>query len=129
MKKAATPFWKELVDHVDKTWTLKKRGARYMWAGKDFHHLRRAVRYYEPWGVMALWDLYIGSSDEFAVRQGYTVTEFVRQIPRLVDGDWKARAQRHQDRLMPLRPQGVKQVQELVGSALRGKEIERSRLE
>lgn len=111
---AATAFWKELIEHINSTWERKKRGAKYVWSGKDFAGLKRVLRVYQAYDVMALWDVYISSSDEFAQRQGYNVPEFVRQLPRLVDGQWKAAAARYMEKLMPVNPEGVNQIKSLV---------------
>jgi hypothetical protein len=72
---------------------------------------------------MALWDVFIASDDEFARKQGYSVPEFVRQIPRLVDANWMGAAKRYMDKLMPVNESGVAQVNALVASL--GKEMPR----
>jgi hypothetical protein len=97
---AATPFWKELVAHLNDTWSRKKRGAKYVWSMKDFAALKRVLAVYQPFDVMALWDIYIGSDDDFAKRQGYNVPEFIRQMPRLVDGAWKPAAKTYEDKFL-----------------------------
>jgi hypothetical protein len=114
--KAALPFWQEMIKHLNDSWSRKKRGAKYVWSGKDFAALKRVSAVYQAFDIMALWDIYIASDDEFARRQGYNVPEFVRQLPRLVDGIWKPTAQSYMEKLMPSNTEGVAQVKELVGS-------------
>jgi len=121
--KAASPFWKEMIQHLNDTWSRKKRGAKYLWSGKDFAALKRVLAVYQPFDVMALWDIYISSDDEFAKRQGYNVVEFIRQLPRLVDGDWKSRAKKHMDVLIPEDRDAIAKVNELVSIASAGKSI------
>lgn len=121
--KAVSPFWKELIKHIDDTWSRKKRGAKYLWSGKDFSALKRVLALYQAWDAMALWDIFISSDDEFARKQGYCVPEFVRQLPRLVDANWKGASQRHMDILMPVNKDGMEQINNLVVSL--GKEIPR----
>lgn len=99
--KSAAPFWKPMIEHLDVTWSLKKRGTKYPWSGKDMAHLKRISRLYNEWGVMALWDVYLATDDDWARKNGFNVVEFVRQIPRLVDGiAWKNRAADHEKRLI-----------------------------
>lgn len=117
----AAPFWKELIQHINDSWSRKKRGAKYLWSGKDFAALKRVLAIYQVFDVMALWDIYIGSSDEFAIRQGFNIPEFIRQLPRLVDGNWKGQSQRYMDRLMPTNTEGMDQVNALIGCL--GKDI------
>lgn len=121
--KAVVSFWKELIEHINNAWSRKKRGAKYLWTGKDFAALKRVVSLYQVWEVMALWDVFIASDDEFARKQGYSVPEFVRQIPRLVDANWMGAAKRYMDKLMPVNESGVAQVNALVASL--GKEMPR----
>jgi hypothetical protein len=121
--KNSVEHWQLMIDHIDKSWRAKKRGAPYFWLARDFANLRRAARVYEPWGVMALWDCYIESGDTFAISQGYNVTEFVRQIPRLVDGNWKVLAAGYRDKLEPRDPQATAIVDSMIAKALLGKEI------
>lgn len=124
-KPAGPQFWKEMIEHLDKSWSHKKRGARYPWSGKDFAHLKRILRIYQPFDVMALWDLYINSYDEFASKQGYNIPEFVRQIPRLIDGSWKTASQHYMDVLMPKNDESMAKVNGLISQAMAGKEIKK----
>ena len=65
---------------------------------------------------MALWDCYINSSDDFAIKQGFSIPEFVRQIPRLVDGNWKESSRQYQDNLDPPNPDCTKSLLEIMGT-------------
>lgn len=122
-KKNPIPYWREMVLHIDKSWFVKKRGTKYLWMARDFANLRRAAKLYEAWGVMALWDLYVQGNDTFAVAQGFNVTEFVRQIPRIVDGNWKARAEAHRQKLMPVSKEAFEPIEKIIKSALAGKDF------
>lgn len=120
---AGSNFWKDLIRHINDSWSRKKQGAKYLWNGKDFAALKRMLRAYEPADVMALWDLFISSDDDFAKRQGYCVPEFVRQIPRLVDGNWKGAAKKYLDKLMPINPENIVKINDLLAKATAGKDI------
>lgn len=100
--RAPDPFWQHLIDHINLRWSWKKKGAKYLWGGKDFGNLKRALRVYQVSDLMALFDAYITSEDEFAAKNGYSVAEFIRQIPRLVDfTDWKSKSRSYLDKLLP----------------------------
>ena len=114
--KAAAPFWKELIQHINDSWGRRKRGAKYLWSGKDFAALKRVLVAYQAFDVMALWDCYINSSDDFAIKQGFSIPEFVRQIPRLVDGNWKESSRQYQDNLDPPNPDCTKSLLEIMGT-------------
>lgn len=99
------PFWKALIGHVNDSWTAAKRGAKYPWSKKDFAALKRLSKIYEPWGVMALWDAYLKSGDQWAKDHGYDVPTFSTQIPKLVDdAGWRSRSKTYQDKLDPASP-------------------------
>jgi uncharacterized protein YdaU (DUF1376 family) len=114
---AGNPFWQPMVEHLDKTWTLKKRGSKYPWTGKDFSHLKRLAGIYREWGVMALWDAYLRSGDDWAIQHGYNVVTFAGQIPKLVDDfTWKQSAKSYEEKLAPANPEAINQLMAMTGS-------------
>jgi hypothetical protein len=64
----------------------------YPFHGRDFRDLKGLSRVYSIPGVMALWDEYIDQDNEFNARTGYSIYQFCRQMPFLVDSHyWKAK--------------------------------------
>lgn len=108
------PFWKELVDHIDKRW-LEKKKTKFYWDPKFWKSLKNVARTYQPWGVMALWDLYIASDDDFVRKSGYAFPVFLASIPRLVDDPvWKRSASRYELQLNGPIQEGLKEVLQTV---------------
>jgi len=67
-------FWQEVVNHVNDTWKKKKGVSyNYPWRGKDIADLAHQTRNYQPWGIMALWDMFLERADEYVVKQGYSL--------------------------------------------------------
>ena len=102
LKTPKTEYWVELIRHLDDTWRKKKRqDFSYPFMGKDFADLKHFARIFRPWGLMALWDDYLDQDNEFNRRTGFSVFQFTRQLPFLVDGPlWKARAEMYRKGLM-----------------------------
>jgi len=95
-------YWQELVDHVNETWKVKRRvDYGYPFTGKDFKDLAHYARVYMIWGMMALWDMYLEQADEYTLKRGLDVYTFTRQLPRLLDQNWKNLARQYEDALLP----------------------------
>lgn len=93
------PYWQPLIAHINETWKAKKGNAafnepeyNYPFTGRDFKILKHWASLYLETGLMALWDSFLERSDDFTIRTGYSIQEFQRQLPRLVDDyAWKKR--------------------------------------
>lgn len=93
------PFWQPMIDHINDTWKKKKGWDlytepeyNYPFAGRDMKTLRHWANMYMETGIMALWDAYLETADEWTVKHGYSIDNFSRQLPRLVDDyGWKKR--------------------------------------
>jgi hypothetical protein len=111
----APDFFQNLKQHVADEWQ-KKKNAPYTFRPTEDGLLKALCNAHTVWGTMALWDVYLESKDDFARRNGYNITEFFRQVPRLVDDpDWKKRAREHEKKLYP-------PLDSLVGVHMNGKE-------
>lgn len=102
-------FWKELIEHIDSTWKKKKRSEfGYPFTGKDMADLRHFSGPFKEWGIMALWDEYLERPDEFNAKTGFSVFQFTRQLPFLVDvPHWKAKAAKYEMKLNGAYPENV----------------------
>lgn len=101
MKKDKSEFWKQMIDHIDSTWK-KKKGSElgYPFTGKDLKDLKSFTRTFQEWGIMALWDVYLNRENEFNRKTGYSLFQFLRQLPSLVDDrGWKAHAKVYEKQL------------------------------
>ena len=87
-----------MIEHIDSTWKKKKRADfGYPFTGKDMADLRHFSASFKEWGIMALWDSYIEQDNEFNAKTGWTVFQFTRQLPFLVDvKGWKDRARKYE---------------------------------
>lgn len=84
-----TPFWKDLMAHIDETWK-KKKGVGFYFRGKYFREIKELCRIYTTFGVMALWDLYLSdTSDDFVRAAGHSFEMFLNKLPKLLDMSWK----------------------------------------
>lgn len=97
-KKTDEPiFWKETVAFIDRLWFAKKQ-TKFFWKGQYFKQLKSMVNIYQPWGVMALWKVFLNSNDEWVVKTGYSFDAFSCKIPVLVDDPyWKNKAKEYQE--------------------------------
>lgn len=108
----ALPFWSEMIDHMDKTWSAfkkKKTGndVRYPWPDKSdrrgqgmWGSLRSRAKLYSCTGLMALWDLYLIMDDNWVRTTGYSIEAFLHKIPVLVDdARWKSLKAKHDSNL------------------------------
>ncbi len=95
-----TPFWKDLVAHIDNTWK-KKKGVGFYFRGKMFRELKELARIYTPFGVMALWDLYLSdTSDDFVKAAGHSFEMFCSKIPKLLDMSWKGAMRKYETQFL-----------------------------
>ncbi|MBD3194072.1 MAG: hypothetical protein GF317_03390 [Candidatus Lokiarchaeota archaeon] len=100
-KPTPDPALKRVIDHICKSWRLK-RGAKYPFQAKHAKLIQGLCRHYEYSGVMALWDVYLGFSDDFFRKTGYSIEAFVTSMPKLLDTGWKSIKQKyeHEDNLI-----------------------------
>jgi hypothetical protein len=99
-------FWKETIAHLKATWERKKPGAVFRFSGKEASLLRPQVRAYMAWGVMALWDVYLSTDNDWYRTQGYSVVAFCPAINALVDNPlWKGLAKKYELKLNGPLPQ------------------------
>lgn len=105
---APIPFWQEMVDHMDRTWTAfkkKKTGneVKYPWPesrDRTWRTLKSSASFYRPFGIMALWDLYLLMNDAWVSKTGHTVEAFIHKIPVLVDDPrWKSLSSKYENLL------------------------------
>jgi hypothetical protein len=102
MKKDPSPYFQFLIDHIHSTWK-KKKGFGYPFRGRDFKELKTATRNFQEWQLMALWDVFMESNDEWVSKTGYSVGAFLGSLVWLIDNkSWKQRAKIYQDRIAPL---------------------------
>jgi hypothetical protein len=105
--------WQDMIDHFDKTWSefkLKKTGniVRYPWPGqqdksgqKIWGSIASRTKLYSPFGMMALWDLYLQMNDDWVRSTGFSVEAFLHKIPVLVDdARWKGLASKYESKFM-----------------------------
>lgn len=91
-------IWERLLGHISRRWRERKNSEfAYPFTGRDYKDLRHFARVYQPWGVMALWDAFVERPDEFNKRTGWSIFQFTRQLPWLVDDpSWKSRARQYE---------------------------------
>lgn len=105
-----TPFWKDIVAHIDNTWK-KKKGVGFYFRGKYFRELKELARIYTPFGVMALWDLYLSdTNDDFVKAAGHSFEMFCNKIPKLLDMGWKGAAKRYEIQFIGAYPKVIEEV-------------------
>ena len=71
----------------------------YPFTGKDMADLRHFSGIFQEWGIMALWDEYLNLPDDkgFNKKHGWTVFQFTRQLPRIMDvKGWKDKAREYE---------------------------------
>lgn len=91
--------WQPMVDHINATWKARKGWAKqdgpefnYPFMGRDFKLLKHWARAYMETGIMSLWDAYLDTADDWTKEHGFSIQNFERQLPRLVDDyAWKTR--------------------------------------
>ena len=91
--------WQALIDHINDTWKQKKRvDFNYPFVGRDFRDLRKFVKDFKVWGLMALWDAFLYSDNEWAKKTGYSINAFCACIVWLVDTPWwKDKSKRYEN--------------------------------
>ena len=75
---------------------------------KDLAHF---ARIYQPWGLMSLWNIYLERGDEWTIKMGYSIPNFIRQLPRLVDLNWKGMAATYERQMVKPVPKELSQLQ------------------
>jgi hypothetical protein len=99
--------WQPMVSHLDKAFEAKRKN-KFYWRGQHFKELRGLTRTYQPWGVMALWDEYLGLTDEYTKKAGWSFEMFVTKLPSLLDNSpWKVTATKYEDALLGPMPAEV----------------------
>lgn len=95
-KKKTSPYFKKLVDHINCSWLVRKKYA-YPFSGRDFRDLKNMCRIFQEWGVMALWDEFVNSDNDWVRKSGYSISAFLKCVPWLVDlKGWKERASKYE---------------------------------
>ena len=98
-QKPRVEYWRELLAYVDAGYR-KKFGRHYPWNNLARKNLWNLGRVHSAWGVMALWDLYLGSQSGWARRTGWSVYGMIRDVVRLMDdARFKQVALRHEESL------------------------------
>ena len=111
------PFFQDVVGHISVSWE-KKKGAKFHWEPQFFKTLHSIIRTYQPWGVLSLWDLYLGFNNDWVRTTGYSFPAFVKVLPQLLDMSWKAKADQYRDKMLPpIAPE----VTQLMAGMLNGK--------
>lgn len=100
-KSEVTPFFHEMVDHIDKAWAHKKK-AKFHWEGRFFKSLHGLANSYTAFGVMALFDAYLSLNDDWVRSTGYSFPAFISSLPRILDNpSWKTLRDKYQDKYEP----------------------------
>lgn len=104
-KKAKTsPYFPILIEHIDKSW-VERRSMNYPFSGRDFRDLKNLSRNLMEWGLMALWDCFMESDNDWVAKSGYSVGAFTRCIPWLIDHHlYKERSRNYRDYIEKLFP-------------------------
>lgn len=111
-------YFQEMVDHITTTWE-KKKNAKMSWDGKNFALLKSKAKIYMAWGIMALWDIYLRTVDDWYRRHGYDVPTFVGAISFLVDDpNWKVASKSYESKLIQPRTQEERDNQAAIGTVL-----------
>lgn len=88
--------WQIVIDHINERWKKKKNSEYpYPFQGRDFRNVRHFCGIYGQWGIMALWDFYLASADDWTLKHGLSIDQFLRQLPRLVDMPWKSASEKY----------------------------------
>jgi len=105
-----TPFWKDLMAHIDNTWK-KKKGVGFYFRAKYFREMKELCRIYTPFGVMALWDLYLSdTSDDFVKAAGHSFEMFCNKIPKLLDMSWKGAMRKYETQFLGAYPKIIEDI-------------------
>jgi hypothetical protein len=102
-----TEFWNDMIKHISFRYSRLK-GHDYPFTGKDFVELKNAARIFQPWGIMALWDIFIDFADDYTRKNGFSIWCFLRQIPKLTDNPlYKPSAEKYQQVLIGTKPNKI----------------------
>ena len=96
-----TEHWVKMVAHINEAWKNAWRPPRevsYPFLPQDWQSLKHFARQYQPWGLMALWDIFVETSDGFLRENGLNIRHFTMNLPRLLDHpSYKSRAKRFEN--------------------------------
>lgn len=97
-----SPYFRTMVDHIDSSW-MKIKGFHYPFNGKDFSDLKHFCASFQEWGVMALWDAFVNSDNDWVKKSGFSLSAFFRCLPWLVDvPGWKEKAATYEKTILPM---------------------------
>lgn len=90
-ERRAAPGWQAMIDHIDTTWRSTRVDPEYGYpfTGKDMADLRHLVRTFETYGIMSLWDIYLATADDYVKKHAYSIYNFTRAMPKLMEKVWK----------------------------------------
>lgn len=124
--------WQVMISHIDTTWRKARKALPddpgYPFTGKDMADLRKfaANGYYGPWGLMALWDVYLAEADDYVKKAGYAINTFLRSMPRLLDRDqWKSKRTHYMEKHAPPMAAKTQQAVDLFSNLIVQKEEKR----
>lgn len=115
IKKDTSKTFKNLVDHIDTTWS-KIKGFHYPFTGRDFKSLKNFTRSFQDWGVASLWDNFLASDSEWVKKSGYSLDAFFKCLPWLVDTDWKGGARKYEAKWLEIKSKDVLDLFKVAGS-------------
>lgn len=114
-KGAAIEFWKELVEHINAGWMMRKKAA-YPWDDYEFKKLRSLAKIYQAHGVMALWDVYMQIETYFGKLTGYMLDGLKKDVGVIVDQpQWKPLAAKYEKQLYDAAFGPPKDINSIVG--------------
>ena len=103
-KKETNPYLKKVIDHICVTWQNRPSNiykSKYCFTGKHAKLISDLCRLYESHNVMALWDLYLSSDDDFFKTCGYSIEVFGKSMPKLLDKPYKSVSKKYEKELYP----------------------------
>lgn len=95
-----SPYFQKLIEHIDQSW-MNLKGMHYPFSGRDFSDLKGFCRSFQEWGLMALWDVFAASQNEWVRKSGYSINAFIKCLPWLVDDKgWKIVARKYESEMI-----------------------------
>lgn len=102
MKREPSPYWKEMISHINDSWK-KQKGNGYPFLGKDFKNLKNMTEIYPEWQLMSLWDVFMEAKSDWFDEAGKSISIFLSCLPWLVDDKrWKSRAREYELKMAPI---------------------------
>jgi hypothetical protein len=99
-KKEPDHLMRHVVKHIYDRFE-QKRAAKYPFTGKHAKIVERLCKIYRHEEIMALWDLFLISTDEFYTRCGYSIECFAQSLPKLLDSSYKSISKKYEKILYP----------------------------